>query len=73
MNKIIVLILILIVWLLSGFYSFELVKGETLINSIQVWDFYRNPVAPFRTKNKPMPTKTARVAPAPQQAALGTL
>jgi len=48
MNKIIVLIVILIVWLLSGFYSFELMRGETIINSIQVWDFYRNPIEDFK-------------------------
>lgn len=48
MNKIIVLISILIVWLFSGFYSFNLMKGKTIIDSIQVWDFYRSPVEEFK-------------------------
>jgi len=47
-NKIIVLITVLIVWLLSGFYTFELMKGEKIINSIQGWDFYQNPVEDFK-------------------------
>ena len=41
MNKIIFLTSILAIWLLSGFYSFELIKGGTVVGSVQVWEFYK--------------------------------
>ena len=48
MNKLIVLISILIIWGLSGAYSFELIKEGTVVNSIQIWEFYKNPAEDFK-------------------------
>ena len=48
MNKIIFFISILLVWLLSGSYSFDLMKGKAVVNSIQVWEFYKNPTEDFK-------------------------
>jgi hypothetical protein len=48
MKSLIFLFSILAVWLASGFYSFELKRQDAVIDSIQVWEFYRDGGEAFR-------------------------